>query len=131
MTWTYSGNPQDSPKDHVRFIIGDTDQQVPLFTDAEIQFLLSDDTSPIHAGIKACDILIAKYSKEVDYSIGPESVKAGQRANNYRRLKRELRNSLGSKSSGPSWDSSVVGGNAFGIGMHDFPGSGRGPGLDG
>ena len=40
MSWTYSGNPADSRKDALRFLIGDTIEAEPVLQDEEIEFLI-------------------------------------------------------------------------------------------
>lgn len=131
MAWLYSGNPAYSEKDLVRFLVGDTDMKDPLLQDEEISFLLTSNSSPQQAAIAACRVLIAKYSREADYTIGPESVKASQRLTNFQRLKAELESSIKSKYAAPSWDASSIGKNSFDVGMHDFPRISAGPKLDG
>lgn len=123
MAWSYSGDPKASDLDKVRFTIGDTDEQAPLLSDEEIQYLLEivgDDT--LKASIKAVNRIIAKLAREVDYSIGPESVKVSQRLKNYRALLRELKNDLSSLFSGPVWTGSTEEDPLrpiFDVGMHD------------
>lgn len=131
MTWTYSGNPGNSDLDQVRFNIGDTDERDPQLSDEEIQFLLSDGTSPLRASIAACSALVAKYTRQVNYSLGPERSFASQRAQQYRALRDDLRRKLSRKNANFSWDSSIQGKNAFGVGMHDAPGGSGWPGPDG
>lgn len=100
MTWSYSGDPSTTPKDKVRFLIGDTEQNDPLLQDEEINFALtltSDDAAK--AAVKCCEAALAKVSKSVDYEIGPESVKASQRAEGLKDLLRRLK---GSVTSSPS-----------------------------
>lgn len=131
MTWTYSGNPGNSDLDQVRFIIGDTDERDPQLTDEEIQFLLSEGTSPLRASIAACSALIAKYTRQVNYYLGPERSFASQRAQQYRALRADLQRKLSLKNADFSWDSSIQGKNVFDIGMHDAPGGSGWSGLDG
>lgn len=40
MSWTYSGDPASSQRDELRFMVQDTDSNVPLLTDEEINYLL-------------------------------------------------------------------------------------------
>ena len=43
MTWSYSANPSAAnPKDIVRFLLGDTNEALPLVQDEEIYFSLSE-----------------------------------------------------------------------------------------
>ena len=82
--FTYSGNPKDSLKDEVRFKIGDTDKDFYMLADAEIEFLLESNTNNVlNTCIAACNVILAKLAKEVDYKIGPESVSASDRYKQY------------------------------------------------
>lgn len=83
--FTYSGNPKNSLKDEVRFKIGDTDKDFAMLLDAEIEFLLdSNNNHVLNTCIAACNAIIAKLAKEVDYKIGSESVNASDRYNQYK-----------------------------------------------
>lgn len=64
--WTYSGDPNSTPKDAVRFLVGDTvetDQQV---MDPEIAFALSQRRSPYGAASIVCRSLASKLAREAD-----------------------------------------------------------------
>lgn len=128
MAWTYSGNPSSSPRDHVRFLIGDTVEQAPLMTDEEIDFLLSNNPAPAHAAVGAVNSMIASVTREVDYTIGPESVKASQRLTNLLALKKLLQSSIQSSNAAPSWDDSIIYDRTrpiFEVGMDDDPAAPR------
>lgn len=85
--FTYSGNPAGSKLDEVRFRIGDTDKDFSLLEDEEIQYLLeTNDNSVIDVCIQAVRAIIAKFAKEVDYTIGPEKVYASDRYKHYSEL---------------------------------------------
>ena len=43
MASTYSGNPGESPKDYLRFMMGDTDVSQPLLTDEEYQYIVDNN----------------------------------------------------------------------------------------
>lgn len=122
MTWTYSGDPETSLKDYVRFLVGDTDEMYSYLTDEEIAFLLKKSLdNPKKAALAAVDGIIARLSKEVDYTIGPESVKANQRLTAYRRLRGTLFKD-GLTSAAPTWADPLMHSAhpvVFDIGMHD------------
>lgn len=42
MSWSYSGNPKESPIDEVRFLVGDTNKNEPILQDEEIQYLIDE-----------------------------------------------------------------------------------------
>lgn len=98
--WTYSGDPSKSPLDAVRFLIGDTDENDPLLNDAEIQYTLYHGV--VSAAIQCCDIIAAKFLREVDYAIGPLRESASQKANAYMKRANYLRKNY-KKASYPVW----------------------------
>lgn len=118
MAWTYSGDPASSAKDLVRFLCGDTDSNMPLLTDEEIQYLLSVESNVRKAAQAACERILAILAKEVDYAIGPEKVQASQRLANYKSLLQALKAGNIGANAAPSWDS-TSGRAIFDIGMHD------------
>lgn len=119
MTWTYSGDPRATQKDYVRFLCGDTDEQVPMLQDEEIEFLLEEHKSVTQTAKASCKAIIAKLSREVDYAIGPEKVWASQRVEHYRALLADLSGSQAKAS--PSWATPGMKQRPalFDIGMHD------------
>lgn len=90
MSWSYSGDPNTSDLDRVRFTIGDTIESEPLLQDEEINYLIGV-YGVYGAAQYACVSLMSRFSREVDYTIGPESVKAGQRWQHYKDLLDKLR----------------------------------------
>ncbi|MMZ45265.1 hypothetical protein D3C76_169810 [compost metagenome] len=126
MTWTYSGNPQDSPKDTVRFLCGDTDESFAYVSDEEIAYLLGPDDSVDVRGValKACSQILKKLALEADYTIGPESVKASQRYKAFKELYDQLKSENTCIWAAPSWDDPALHGRGriFDIGIHDYRG---------
>jgi hypothetical protein len=91
-TWTYSGNPGSSPKDQVRFLIGDTDSKDQLLLDGEITWLLSQaNNSPYGAAIRGCEQIMAKFSRMADETVGRVSISFSQKAKGYATLIGQLR----------------------------------------
>lgn len=70
MTWTYSGDPSASPKDAVRFLLGDTDSTFTLtLSDSEIAFLLTSwDSDTYDAAAAGAEQLAGQFAKEVQYA---------------------------------------------------------------
>lgn len=94
--FSYSGNPADSEKDQVRFLIGDTDPRDPQLLDAEIQWLIDTEGGPLDAAIAAAVGVAAKLSREVDATDETsEGQKTGRKrevlAKHYRDLADDLR----------------------------------------
>lgn len=101
MTWTYFGDPAHSPLDAVRFLIGDTDSAEQLLQNEEISFTLTSVNNSVYkAAVKCCDAILAKFAKDLDYTIGPEAVKVEQRRLAYKELRKQL--SVGSSGPTPS-----------------------------
>lgn len=98
MTWTYSGDPGDSARDAIRFLIGDTDTNDQLLSDEEIAWVnaqASGTTTSLDAVYDAaaqCAMTIAtKLGREADKQIGDLSVSLSQRAAAFRQSAVDLR----------------------------------------
>lgn len=91
MEWTYSGNPRNSTRDAIRFELGDTDRNAPLLSDPEIEYALEIEKDLNGAIARCCEALVAKFTREADYTLGPKQVAASQRAEAFRKLAKEFR----------------------------------------
>lgn len=102
MTWLYSGNPGYSPKDQVRFLIGDTDQSDPLLQDAEIEWVLSQyQFSPINAAIRCCEGIVAKFSRLANEAVGQVRIDFKQKAEGYLKMMVVLKMRLATEDAAP------------------------------
>lgn len=102
MAWTYSGNPGLNAKDQVRFLIQDTDKSQQLLEDEEILWLLTlYNNAPRNAAIRACEVLISKFARMVDQTVGQVKVSWSQRMKSYEFLLNTLRSRLAMEDS--SW----------------------------
>lgn len=90
MSWTYSGDPSTSPKDAVRFTIGDTDSTDPILTDEEINYLLTLKNSVSGAAHESCQRIVAKYARLVDQTVGAVQTKYSQLVDQYTALANSL-----------------------------------------
>lgn len=72
MTWTYTGDPSDSDKDAVRFIIGDTNTGDQLLSDEEIAWLLTENGGKYAAAVAACEAIAAAFSRKIDLTSASE-----------------------------------------------------------
>jgi len=89
--WTYGGNPNASPKDAVRFYVGDTDETDPLLLDGEIEYLLSIyNNAVINASVQACEMIMAKFSRMVNESVGQVRIDFTDRIKNMDHMKSAL-----------------------------------------
>lgn len=92
MTWTYSGNPSSSDRDEVRFLLGDTDTSDQLISDEELDYLLTvhpDDGagySNYEAAAAAARQIAARFTRQIDKSVGSLSISYGSRAQQFRDL---------------------------------------------
>ena len=69
--WSYSGDPNHSPKDQVRFLIGDTDENDQLLRDAEINYFLTQyNNVAINAAVQCLEAIMAKFSRMVNETVG-------------------------------------------------------------
>lgn len=81
--WTYSGDPTASPKDEVRFLIGDTNSKDQELQDAEINYCITTvygslENAPPQGNYLpaayAADNLAAQYSRLADKTVGDLSI---------------------------------------------------------
>ena len=101
-SWSYSGNPRANAKDAVRFTIGDTDQNEPLLLDGEIEYLLEIyNYVVLNTSIRACEMIMAKFTRFVDESVGSVRVSWNQRQTAYVKLRNELTLRLGKEDCAP------------------------------
>lgn len=102
MSWSYSGDPQNSPLDQVRFLIGDTNSSVPLLSDEEILYLLNRENNNIYAAAYyAAKAIVAKLSREYDQSVGAVRYSLSQRVKQYETLASNLKLMFESNSAVP------------------------------
>lgn len=95
MTWTYSGAPGSSELDETRFYIQDTEESFQLLSDEELNFLLTKYMpvygSTLAVGALACEILAARFAREVNVSADGVSVSTGDLMARYNDLAASLR----------------------------------------
>lgn len=69
MTFTYSGDPSTSTRNYVRFLIHDTDSTDALFSDEELNYVISEWGGDAYNSARECaEILIARFSRLADSS---------------------------------------------------------------
>lgn len=103
MAWTYSGNPNDNPRDQVRFLIGDTDEKDQLLRDEEIQYLLQQYNNGIfQTAIRCCETISAKFSRRVSEAVGQVRIEFQQAAKAYRDMVNDLRRRMAIEESTPT-----------------------------
>ena len=87
MTWSYSGDPDSSALDAIRFLIGDTDTNDQLLANEEITWVNSQisgsstSTDALYTVSYRCLIAVAsKFSRLADQAIGDMKVSMSQKA---------------------------------------------------
>lgn len=70
MAWSYSGNPSNSSRDAVRFLVGDTDTTDQLLSDEEIDYLVTLHGTVPRASSESARAIAAKYARNMSRSIG-------------------------------------------------------------
>ncbi len=99
VSWSY--DPEllhDSPKDQVRFLVGDIKLSEPLVEDEEILFALSQNSNVYFAAAIICDSIAGMFSRKVDRQTGDVRNAYSQRAKAYAERAKQLRAQGGSKS---------------------------------
>ena len=99
MTWTYSGDPANSDRDKVRFLVFDTDTNEQLLSNEEIAWLLSEISNVYLAAANAAEAIAAKFAKDITRNAVGLSATVGDRARFYLDLANKLRDQVGTTNS--------------------------------
>lgn len=92
---SYSGDPASSAKDAVRFHIGDTDSTNEYFSDAEINYMLTNNNNYVfQTAYQACYQLIAKFSRYANERVGQVSVDFSNLSKQFADLASELKQQM-------------------------------------
>ena len=92
MAFTYTSDPENSKRDAVRLLTGDTVSTDALLQDSEVEYFLSlYDDAVYPAAAAACDAISSKYARQADTTNGRLSVKASQRSEAYAKKAKDLR----------------------------------------
>lgn len=138
-TWSYSGDPATSDRDQVRFLIQDTDLEVPLLSDNEVNFLVTK-WFPLYQSLTyvaaiAASVVARRFASVLNVSGDGVSVSTADLAQRYTdmatRLREEykLETAVGGSADienlmiGTHLDESIVG-LAFSMAIHDNPAAG-------
>ncbi len=140
MTFTYSGDPSTSTRNYVRFLISDTDSTDALFSDEELNYVISEWNNDAYDAARECaEILIARFAREADSvskSVGDISVSESfaQKIQHYKELAHNIMMRKMRKSPPRPWanadylkstdDRDISDYNTdFHVGIHDNPNS--------
>lgn len=99
MTWSYSGDPSASTRDAVRFLLGDTDDTDQVFSDEEIDWLLTETNNVYYAAAMAAEAVSSSLqTSQSNDGVSTKTVGAlsisynnAERAKEFRDLARSLR----------------------------------------
>lgn len=117
MTWTYSGDPSNSPKDEIRYVVGDTKEDDPLLTDEEIVYtLLKNQNSIPLAAARCCDAILATLAREIESTVGPIKVLNQQKFEHYQQIRKMI--ASGVYVAAPLGAPTTPG--TFSVGMNDY-----------
>lgn len=95
MGWSYDETQLTvSPRDAVRFNIGDTDKADPQLQDEEIDYLITQYTSVGAAAYHACLKIAARWAKKANRTIGSLSIQYRDKYEAYLQLAEEIRTEL-------------------------------------
>jgi len=95
MTFSYSGDPATSDIDRLRFLIMDVDENKPLFSDEELQYLL--DTYGTNEDMLEYQLFMqaaTKFAYGIKRSLGPQSEDPTSRLNFFKARAEELKAKL-------------------------------------
>lgn len=91
--FTYTGNPADSDKDAVRFLIQDTDPDDYFVEDEEITFALAEETNIYRAAALVAERIAAKFARKPgSYVRGRIEVRNSTISEQFQALADRLRN---------------------------------------
>jgi hypothetical protein len=111
MTFTYSGDPSTTLRNKVRFLLNDTLVTDPLFTDEELDYLITEWGTDVYEICRAgAEVLASKFTRLADSShktVGDLSISLnyGKKAAEYRELAASFLNRRMRKSPPSPWAS--------------------------
>jgi hypothetical protein len=92
MAWSYGGDPSSSPKDAIRFEIGDVDSQYPMLQDEEIEYAINQESGILAAAARCCEVIARRLALQPNTTIGKTKIDSNTAAQGYSQLAKELRN---------------------------------------
>ena len=74
MSWSYSGDPQNSALDECRFLLGDTNVDAPILQDEEIEYIISMyGTNVNRLRYELFRQASTIFARDIKRSLGPQS----------------------------------------------------------
>lgn len=118
MTFTYEGKINESERDWIRFMIGDTVESKVQLWDEEIQGLLDTYKTQEEAAKKAMERILVILAEKVDHKIGKTSVSSSKLYDNYKKRYDDFVADLNKHNLGVPV--TCVGPSIFQVGMNDW-----------
>lgn len=132
---SYSGDPSSSKKDQVRFLIGDTEPDDWVLTDAEIEYCVTMRGNTENIYLVASDAALQasfKYARTINRTVGTLNLSRGDSGNPWEERSKVLRRLANERKVGPilasddlQWEiNSSPGGRRpplFHLGQFDYP----------
>lgn len=88
---TYGGDPENSPLDHVRLLVGDTECRDAFLRDSEINFFVANDGNAPRAAVSAAEAIAAKLARKINVRTGAVSKSLGDLMQHFLDLAKTLR----------------------------------------
>jgi hypothetical protein len=120
VAWTYDLTTLDtSPKDQVRFLVGDTDINEHLLQDEEINWLLANTEGLLYTAVRAAESIASFFGRQVWTRVGQLQVRAEVKYKNYLDIADTLRRRASLGDAAPVMLSVSLSGKAAGEGDGD------------
>ena len=87
---TYGNDPENSPLDKVRFLVGDTDCATAFLSDQEIDYLIAEEGGADFAAPCAANAIAAKVARRVTQSAAGVSQNLSDLFDHFNRLAKKL-----------------------------------------
>jgi hypothetical protein len=85
VSFSYSGNPANSPIDELRFLLGDTDLDAFILSDEELSWIIAQNGGTASgAYVASLKRIVLMYARLKDESVGEVSIKYSQMYRNYK-----------------------------------------------
>lgn len=118
MATTYSGDPRETPKDRVRFLLGDTSAPW-TFTDEEILYVIETQGNVYAGAAELATIKATEYADKKDKTVGPLSISYGESSDRWLAVAKNLRGRSARSSGAKAITTQVDRAPYFSLGGHD------------
>lgn len=88
---TYSGDPSTSKKDEVRFWLGDTNVDRPLFFDSEVEYVVQKIPNTRMAAASLLEIKAQEFARKADIRVGDVSKSYSKAADSMKKFADSLK----------------------------------------